>query len=412
MDRQDDNRPKLSEEVLGLVEKNGGWLNVIPRLTSSFDDALKNHGHLVNCPFPHRHRNGGGKDDFRFSNKPGYEDRAICSCLQDGGRGPIELLILDGVGRNYTDIMFKVRDALTAGNNHTRKVTPIVANTSRGISPEDEQKRKAKHLQTVRGLIELSDPAAEPGRLYFQNRGIPLNSNIGDVKFHPALEYYETRMKEGVKVKELIGRFPAIVSAFRSRTGRVVNVHKIYLTQDGRKLDCVSKVKKIDSPLSGFKGSSIRVAHVEGCRTLHVTEGVEKGWSIHLATGESVRVAHACTTLATLFVDRAEFNRVVIWSDNDPFNEARGKHGDGQTFAWKLFVELTRKGFEVAFMLPDVIHTPGAKGQDWEDIIVEGKVLEHPLSARFQLLRAKACEGGIFVGYRTVEAAELVKACA
>ncbi len=61
MDRQDDNRPKLSEEVLELVKSNGGWLNVIPRLTSSFDAALKNHGHLVDCPFPHRHRNGEGR---------------------------------------------------------------------------------------------------------------------------------------------------------------------------------------------------------------------------------------------------------------------------------------------------------------------------------------------------------------
>ncbi|HHX6292833.1 DUF7146 domain-containing protein [Pseudomonas nitroreducens] len=412
MDRQDNNRPKLSEEVLDLVKQNGGWLNVIPRMTSSFDEALKNHGHLVDCPFPNRHRNGGGKDDFRFSNKAGYEDRAICSCLQDGGRDPISLLILDGVGRDYTDVMFKVRNALTAGHNHTRKITPVVVSERRGISPEDEQKRKEKHLRTVRGLLELTDPAAEPGRLYFQHRGIPLNSNIGDVKFHPALEYYETRTKGGEKVKECIGRFPAIVSAFRSRTGRVVNVHKIYLTPDGHKLDGVSKVKKIDSPLSGFNGSSIRVANVEGCRTLHVTEGVEKGWSIHLATGESVRVAHACTTLATLHVDRAEFDRVVIWSDNDPYNEARGKHGDGQTYAWKLFVELTRKGFEVALMLPDVIHVPGAKGQDWEDIIVAEKVLDQPLPERFHLLRAKACDGGAFVGFKPAVVTGLEKACA
>ncbi|HEC0376977.1 DUF7146 domain-containing protein [Pseudomonas aeruginosa] len=412
MDRQDDNRPKLSEEVLKLVKSNGGWLNVIPRLTSSFDAALKNHGHLVDCPFPHRHRNGGGKSDFRFSNKPGYEDRAICSCLQDGGRDPVELLILDGVGRNFTDVMFKVRDALTSGKSYTRKVTPVVVNSRAGISPEDEQKRKAKHIKTAQGLISLTHPDALPGRLYFQHRGIPLNSNLGDVKFHPALEYYETRKKDGQVVKELIGRFPAIVSAFRSRTGRVVNFHKIYLTPDGHKLEGVSKVKKIDSPLSGFKGASIRVANVEGCRTLHVTEGVEKGWAIHLATGESVRVAHACTTLATLFVDRAEFDRVVIWSDNDPYNEARGKYGDGQTFAWKLFIELMRKGFEVAFMLPDVIHTPGAKGQDWEDIIVVEKVVGQPLPQRFHLLRAKACEGGIFMGFKPVNADGLLSACA
>lgn len=412
MDRQDNNRPKLSEEVLELVKSNGGWLNVIPRLTSSFDAALKNHGRLVDCPFPNRHRNGGGQNDFRFSDKEGYEDRAICSCLQDGGRNPVELLILDGVGRNFTDVMFKVREALTAGKNYTRKIAPVVVNTRTSLSPEVEQERKAKHIRTVRGLIGLDHPDARPGRLYFRRRGISLNSNIGDVKFHPALEYYETRKKDGQSVKELIGRFPAIVSAFRSKTGRVVNLHKIYLTPDGRKLEGVSKVKKIDSPLSGFRGASIRVANVEGCRTLHVTEGVEKGWAIHLATGESVRVAHACTTLATMSVDRAEFDRVMIWSDNDPFNEARGKHGDGQTFAWKLFIELMRKGFEVGFMLPDITHTPGAKGQDWEDLIVAEKVLDQPLSVRFDTLRAKACEGGLFQGYNPANPVGLEQACA
>ncbi|WP_250134848.1 hypothetical protein [Pseudomonas aeruginosa] len=63
-------------------------------------------------------------------------------------------------------------------------------------------------------------------------------------------------------------------------------------------------------------------------------------------------------------------------------------------------------------MLPDVIHTPGAKGQDWEDIIVVEKVVGQPLPQRFHLLRAKACEGGIFMGFKPVNADGLLSACA
>lgn len=91
--------------------------------------------------------------------------------------------------------------------------------------------------QIVKDLLPLGHPDAAVGRLYFRRRGIPLNKAIGDVKFHPALPYYRTRVENKVRIKELVGRFPAIVSAFRNGQGRVMNLHRIFLTQDGFKLD-------------------------------------------------------------------------------------------------------------------------------------------------------------------------------
>lgn len=399
------NTKPLSVEVEELVRENGGWLNVIPRLTNSFDKAITNLGKLVDCPFQNRHSRSGGVDSFRFSSEGKYEGRAICTCMPEG-MGPIDLLLEDGAhGHEYVKLMLRIRNTLKGKTNFTpRRSAPVVVSREPEVMPEEKQrKRKEKLMQIAKDLLPLDHPDAKVARQYFASRGIPLSAVIGDVKFHPGLEYFNTRVVNNQKVKELHGRFPTIVSACRSGAGPLVNLHKIYLTPDGRKLDSVTKPKKVDSPLQGFKGSSIKIATVPGCRTLHVTEGVEKGWAIHLATGETVRAATACSMLATMAVSPELYDRVVIWSDNDPMK--KGRFGAGQTFAWKLFLRLLREGFEVTFMLPSFDHVEGAKGPDWEDIIVSNNVLQMPPEERMSYLRTHAEEGGVTQGWKCKKAA-------
>ena len=388
-------RKPLKEEVEDLVQSNGGWLSVIPRFTTAFDHGIRNLGKPVDCPFPSRHKRSGGIGDFRFSEKLEHEGRAICTCLPDGA-GPVDLLIEDGaIGTDFVTVMRNIRDSLTGVKTLAKREAPVVSRAPE-VPDEDKVRWATEKLKRIaKHLLPLNHPDAKVGRWYFKRRGIPLNAMIGDVKFHPGLEYFNTVNEKGEKRKVLVGRFPAIVSAFRGKDGRLVNLHKIYLTDDGKKLDSVSKPKKIDTPLPGFKGSSMRVASVPGCRTLHLTEGVEKAWAIHLATGETSRAANSCSTLASVDVNPSEFDRVVIWSDNDPRNEKTGKDGVGQTYAYRLFMELLSKGFEVTFMLPIVDHSEAAKGPDWEDLIVSHGVLEMPTEQRVPFLRTLAEEGGI-----------------
>lgn len=384
----------LSLSVEKLVEQNGGWLNVISRMTNTFDHALAKVGKLVDCPFAGRHGTGGGKSDFRFSDDARYEGRAICTCMQDRGMSAVELLLEDGIGRNYASCMLEIFNALNPAtcSKHIRKEkAPVARPASNAMTPEKVAYRKEKLNLIARDLVTLDHPSAAPGRRYFEKRGIPLNSNIHDVRFHPSLEYW-IEDEKGQKV--LVGVFPAIVSAFRSRSGVVVNFHRIYITESGDKAP-VSKVKKICAPLPGFKGSSITVSKT-GSRVLHVTEGVEKGWSIHLATGESVKVAYSCSTLPMLHVDKDEYDAVVIWSDCDPVNPNRKrKSGDGQYFAWELARRLYHEGFDVIFMMPDG-NPVDVKGRDWEDVIVEEGVLDlEGYYYRFQTLKTFAVRGGV-----------------
>lgn len=400
----------LSVTVQTLVDQSGGWLNVIGRMTNTFDHALAKVGRLTDCPFPSRHGKGGGKGDFRFSDsteKQSHIGRAICTCMQDGGMSAVELLMEDGIGGgDYAKCLLEIFKALspaTSGEHVRKETAPKVvrpAESSSSLSPDKIAERKRKLDLIARDLVPLDHPSAAPARQYFKKRGIPLNANIQDVRFHPALEYWVDDDSNPEK-KVLAGIFPAVVSAFRSVDGRVVNFHRIFITAEGEKAP-VSKVKKICSPLPRFRGSSISVAKTEG-RVLHVTEGVEKGWAIHLATGESVKVAYSCSSLPKLHVDRAEYDAVVIWSDNDPVNPKRRRPvGDGQYFAWELARRLYHEGFDVTFMMPNG-NPASEKGRDWEDVIVEEGVLDLKGSYyRFQTLKSFAVKGGVLKRHSNV----------
>ncbi|HBP1602451.1 TPA: hypothetical protein L5U90_003556 [Pseudomonas aeruginosa] len=395
----------LSVTVQKLVDQNGGWLNVIGRMTNTFDHALGKVGRLTDCPFPSRHGKGGGKGDFRFSDSTenhSHIGRAICTCMQDGGMSAVELLMEDGIGGgDYTKCLLEVFKALspaTSGEHVRKETAPKVvrpADSSTALTPEKIAERKRKLDLIARDLVPLDHPSAAPGRKYFKQRGIPLNANIQDVRFHPGLEYWVDDENDPEKKKKvLVGVFPAIVSAFRSTDGRVVNFHRIFITEEGEKAPVI-KVKKICSPLPKFRGSSITVAKTEG-RVLHVTEGVEKGWAIHLATGETVKVAYSCSSLPKLYVDKSEYDSVVIWSDNDPVNPHRRRpSGDGQYFAWELARRLYQEGFDVTFMMP-IKNSVSEKGPDWEDLIVREGVLGLEGSYyRVQTLKTFAVKGGV-----------------
>lgn len=391
------NEKMISEVVADLVASNGGWFQVISRMTGSFDPALRNIGKAVDCPFPHRHSEGGGKKAFRFSADPAYQEgRGICTCMQGHGMSAVELLLEDGIGTSYGKCLRKIYEALSPLTSpaYVRKPAAVVVRPTTAEMPETEKLRRKKALDLIaRDLVTLDHPSAAPARAYFKKRGIPLNGSIKDVRFHPGLQYWDDSNDESEK-KVLVGTFPAIVSAFRSAGGCVVSFHRIYITPGGDKAP-VAKVKKLCAPMPGFTGSTITVAATEG-RVLHVTEGVEKGWAIHLATGESVKVGYACGSLPKLHVDRAQYDSVVIWSDNDPVQPGRQRQsGDGQYFAWELARRLFSEGFDVTFLMP-CGGSENVKGRDWEDVIIQEGVLDlEGAYYRVQTLKTFAVKGGV-----------------
>lgn len=398
-------RKELFDNVDGLVRQKGGWLQVISLMTNAYDDALAKLGKGVDCPFPQRHGKGQGKGDFRFTDNAHYQGRAICTCMQDRGMGPVELLTEVGVGHGWTSTMIEIQKALDPAGcgtfvDHRKKVQ--IGNPKPELDEKELAKRKKTLTLMARDLVDLNAWSAHPARKYFAKRGIPYNFRMHDVKFHPGLKYWAA--DDGGKAV-CLGVFPAIVSAMRGEDGKIVSFHRIFITSDGDKAP-VPKPKKICSPLSDLKGVSINVVEGTSSRVLNVTEGVEKGWAIHLATGGDVKCGYSCSSLPGMNVDHEKYDKVIIWSDRDPDREVtpgsnKRKMGDGQYFALKLAHRLQQEGVDVDFMIYGE-EPVGVKGPDWEDIIVEKGVLSlKGAERRLKFLKELALNGGVYKQLKT-----------
>ena len=160
----------LSETVERVVSQNGGWLNVLGRMTNTFDKALLKLGQLVDCPFPHRHGKSGGKGKFRLSastKAASHEGRGICTCMQDGGMGAARLLMEDGVGGgDYARCMLQILAAFNpeTKDKFVRKETaPVVVGPRQAVMEKDEiERRKRRHDLIARDLVSLFHPTAVP----------------------------------------------------------------------------------------------------------------------------------------------------------------------------------------------------------------------------------------------------------
>jgi putative DNA primase/helicase len=179
---------------------------------------------------------------------------------------------------------------------------------------------------------------------YLRQRGIPLP--LADIPavllYHPHLVYHHENGPQTYHA--------AMVARVDDPSGRAVTLHRTYLTPDGRKA-AVPTPKKLMSPAvaGATRGGAIRL-YPTGT-TLAVTEGVETGLAVRLATALPVWAAICASGLARLIVP-PEVRLVVICADHDAAGLDAAK-----ALARRLLVEQRR----VKILTPD---TPGA---DWAD---------------------------------------------
>jgi hypothetical protein len=137
---------------------------------------------------------------------------------------------------------------------------------------------------------------------YLSRRGLdgPLPPTI---RFSPRLWHAETGQ-----------HWPAMLAAVARWPGtRVVAVHRTYLTPDGHKAS-VSPVKKSLGPCSG---GAVRLARFGGER-LAITEGIETGLSVQLATGIPTWAALSAAGMRSLALPALPLaGEVLIAADGD-----------------------------------------------------------------------------------------------
>jgi len=312
-------------------------------------EALRNrHGPCPGC---------GGKDRFRYDDRDGA---GTWVCSQGGG----EPLAGDGFGLlqhvhgwTFPEALREVAGTLGLGLDAR---LPYERRTRHRAKPRErrprEPERNSRAAASLRRVWTGSEPLDlrrhPPARRYLERRG--LGAIIGDppsgLRFHPALDYWET--DDDGKLRK-IGEFPALLSVVTAPSGQPVSLHRTYLTPEGTKAT-VSSPRKMMTPATphALAGASIRLDSCD--TTLAVAEGLETALAARvLDRSRPVWSAVNSSGLAALVIP-PRVREVVILVDHDRA---------GMDATRKLARRLLGEGRTVRIALPS---TPG---DDWNDVL-------------------------------------------
>jgi phage/plasmid primase-like uncharacterized protein len=256
-------------------------------------------------------------------------------------------------------------DGETASEARERQVC---AKPQQETEIERTERLRAKLREVYGETVPLDDPLAQVARMYLVSRGLDLRVALGvsAMRFHPALEYYESAHGRAEK----IGEFPAIVSAVTDNRGRALGMHRIYLDHTGAKLP-VSAPKKLMASPWGYTGASVRLQNTfDGIPSrLNVCEGLETALAVRSVTREPVW-ATLNTGLMKGFLPPEGVEEIWIWADKDRPAEQAGKTvRPGQAAAKTLKAALWERGIPARILLP-VLEIPVQQTSvDWNDVL-------------------------------------------
>ncbi len=222
--------------------------------------------------------------------------------------------------------------------------------------------------------LPYSFESCSPMLKYFQRRGLSFNTAIvrqtDSLRYHPSLDYFEE--------KEKVGQFPAMVCAIRDVNGKLITLHRTYLSGGGRKAN-VQNVKKM-MPVP--KGLSLTGAAIPLGKPIDGVLGVAEGLETALSVFRITKIPTWSTVNAHMmenFEAPPSVKTVLIWADKD-LSQA------GEISANILAERLKAQGIRVFVISP---HDPipyKAKGVDWNDVLIERGMMGFP---SIQQLRKK-----------------------
>jgi putative DNA primase/helicase len=205
-----------------------------------------------------------------------------------------------------------------------------------------QRQQQADNAQRNAALWAKTVPVSDgdPVSLYLRRRG--LAGPVAEcLRLHPHLTYWDGGDR---------GAWPAMVAPLASPDGRVLALHRTYLTADGCKAP-VPTVKKLTGAAGPLAGACIPL-HDARDGVIGIAEGIETAQAAHLASGLPTVAAYCAGNLAA-YAWPAGVRRIVVFADADPA---------GAAAAQSLKARAVRAGLSVPVMKPS---TPGA---DWCDV--------------------------------------------
>lgn len=183
----------------------------------------------------------------------------------------------------------------------------------------------------------------DPVTLYLKRRGFagvwPLPACL---RLHRGLAYWDGDKKIGV--------FPAMVAPLTSPDGRIVALHRTYLTADGRKAD-VPSAKKLTATAGPLAGACIAL-HRPAHACIGIAEGIETALAAWLASGVPTVAAYCADNLAA-YRWPAGVRRLAIFGDADPKGRQAAESLRARAFCAGLGAHVL---------------TPSDEGSDWCDV--------------------------------------------
>lgn len=209
----------------------GKWRGILTSLGVESKYLTGKHGPCFMC---------GGKDRFRWSN---HKDTGAYFCSKCGSGTGVDFVM------NYFQTDFK--GALA-------KIKPIIGVVNQDRKPTMDV---AKNIEQMRAVWSLGVQIVEgdPVHRYLKNRRIDHIPGQNCVRYVPRLKYDDSHVG------------PAMVAKITAPDGTAANVHRTWLTADGRKADLepCRKVMRGEIPA----GSAIRFWAASSI--MGIAEGIE-----------------------------------------------------------------------------------------------------------------------------------------
>lgn len=244
---------------------------------------------------------------------------------------------------------------------------------------QDSTESRGNILRVWRESVPLNNGIPNPLFKYLKRRAVLLGLGVlleGDnIRFHRELPYYEENDDGGLS---LIGNFPAMIAAIRDLDGKIITLHRTYLTNRGTKakVECPRKMMPVPGDVT-VTGSAIQLGGHPENGVLGVAEGFETAASPLKVYGIPT---WSCVSGSILgFFDPPEGVHTLIgWEDKD--------HSlAGEVAMTALKDRMAEKG--VRFIrVPIRRKIPsGHKSIDWNDVLVKEGMLGMP--AYHQLMK-------------------------
>ena len=201
-----------------------------------------------------------------------------------------------------------------------------------------------------RASKDLAGSAAER---YLMERGI-WRENLSQVlRAHDGLTYVHGKERTNY------GTFPCLLAPVKDKAGKLVTIHRIFLTPEGHKAP-VPDPKKMMSQHSELRGAAIKLFPAE--ETLGLAEGIETALAAHAISRMPVWSCISAVLMELVEIPDS-VKHVVIWADLDVSNR-------GIEAAERLANRLEAEGKTVEICLPQGPIPTGEKGIDWLDVML------------------------------------------